>query len=72
MMAYVNVAHSVDGTLRERFSSFFAGLRESRLRRRLYKQTLRELSTLSERELNDLGLHRSMISTVAMQAAYGK
>ncbi len=38
-------------------------------RHRMYRQTVNELSGLSNRELADLGLHRSMIRRVAMQAA---
>ncbi|WIY25534.1 DUF1127 domain-containing protein [Parasedimentitalea psychrophila] len=38
---------------------------------RQYRQTLNELSTLSRRELADLGLNRSMLQTVAHEAAYG-
>ena len=30
-----------------------------------YRETLRELSRLSDRELNDLGIHRSDIAGVA-------
>ncbi len=41
-------------------------------KRRIYRQTVRELSALSTRELNDLGINRSMISRIAMEAAYGK
>ncbi|MEX0307300.1 MAG: DUF1127 domain-containing protein [Ruegeria sp.] len=37
-------------------------------RYRLYRQTVNELSELSNRELADLGLHRSMIRRLAMQA----
>ncbi|GGH30178.1 protein of unknown function [Cribrihabitans marinus] len=37
---------------------------------RLYRQTVNELSELSNRELDDLGLNRSMIRRVAYQAAY--
>ena len=47
-----------------------ASLRERNARRRLYRETLRELGQLSNRELSDLGLHRSMIRRVAWQAAY--
>lgn len=38
-------------------------------RYRMYRQTVNELAGLSDRELADLGLHRSMIRRVAMQAA---
>ncbi|NOD34705.1 MULTISPECIES: DUF1127 domain-containing protein [unclassified Ruegeria] len=38
-------------------------------RYRMYRQTVNELSSLSNRELADLGLHRSIIRRVAMQAA---
>ncbi|WP_424987832.1 DUF1127 domain-containing protein [Microbulbifer sp. S227A] len=37
---------------------------------RVYRETLNELSALSDRELADLGLHRSMLRRVAHQAAY--
>jgi uncharacterized protein YjiS (DUF1127 family) len=34
---------------------------------RLYRRTYWELSQLSSRELNDLGIHRSEIPTIARQ-----
>ncbi len=37
-------------------------------RYRLYRQTVNELSALSNRELADLGMHRSMIRRIALQA----
>ncbi|MGC9370558.1 MAG: DUF1127 domain-containing protein [Paracoccaceae bacterium] len=56
----------------------FEGLRgllrdfqEKRARRRLYRQTVRELSTLNARELADLGIHPTMIQRLAHEAAYG-
>lgn len=39
------------------------------VRYRIYRQTVNELSDLSNRELADLGLHRSMIRRLAQQAA---
>jgi uncharacterized protein YjiS (DUF1127 family) len=38
---------------------------------RLYRRTLAELQSLNGRELADLGLHRSMIKRIALDAAYG-
>ena len=41
-------------------------------RRRVYNKTHAELSQLSTRELDDLGISRSMISRLAYEAAYQK
>lgn len=49
-----------------------ARLRDGWQRRQTYKRTLRELNALTTRELADLGLTRSMLTRVAMEAAYGK
>jgi uncharacterized protein YjiS (DUF1127 family) len=35
----------------------------------VYRETVRELQSLSERELADLGVHRSDIRDIARQAA---
>ncbi|MBU2962805.1 DUF1127 domain-containing protein [Citreicella sp. C3M06] len=51
-------------------ASLFAGFREHMERRKLFRATLRELNALSNRELGDLGLNRSMIRRIAYQAAY--
>lgn len=49
-----------------------ATLREGLARRKVYRQTLAELRSLSDRELGDLGMHRSMLTRIALEAAYGK
>ena len=39
---------------------------------RVYRQTISQLSALSDHNLADLGLHRSGIAGVASTAVYGK
>lgn len=71
-MAYVNGIRRIEIGLAERAAAFLSGLRDNRRRYRVYRQTVNELNALSERELADLGIHRSSISAIAMEAAYGK
>lgn len=52
--------------------SLFARLSDRFGRRRVYNRTYAELSQLSTRELDDLGISRSMISRLSYEAAYGK
>lgn len=71
-MAYVNETRSANAGLADRLAAFVKSLREAARRRAVYRQTLRELNALSTRELADLGIHRAMITRIAMEAAYGK
>ena len=41
-------------------------------RRRVYHATLSELRSLSQRQLEDRGISRNMISRLAAEAAWGK
>ena len=43
---------------------------ELRAKRRLYNQTVRELDSLTDRELKDLGITRGMIRSIAMESHY--
>ncbi len=61
-------AHSV--SLGERLSTTFADFRERWVQYRLYRKTLNELSDLSARELNDLGISRANLRSVAYQSVY--
>ncbi len=57
---------------RSSFSGIFARISEALARRRVYNRTYAELSQLSTRELDDLGISRSMISRLAHEAAERK
>lgn len=71
-MAYMNTSSAAGFGLMDRFASVVKSAKEKLHRRRVYSQTLAELRALSTRELNDLGISRSMITRIALEAAYGK
>lgn len=71
-MAYINNTHSAHISLTDRVTATLKSMRAAMHRRKVYKQTVNELSALSNRELTDLGLSRSMISRVALESTYGK
>lgn len=50
--------------------SWIERIRKSIFDYRLYRKTLEELDSLSDRELNDLGLSRIVLKDVARQAVY--
>jgi uncharacterized protein YjiS (DUF1127 family) len=53
----------------QRMESLMDVLRTQRARRAAFRRTYDELSVLNDRELNDLGISRADISTIARQAA---
>lgn len=55
-----------------RLMTAFERMQENRARAAVYRQTLRELNALTNRDLEDLGINRLMIKSIANQAAYGK
>lgn len=61
--------------LLEAVSSFFHHQRnrlaDAMEKRRVYQQTYHELSSLSDRELADLGIARSSIRMLAQETVYG-
>lgn len=69
-VAHANIAHA-EHSLRGRFMTAIQRMQENRARRAVYRQTVRELSALTARELDDLGISRSMIRSLAQEAAYG-
>ena len=71
-MAYANSIRAAGGSFTDRISSVAKSIRLTLARRRMFGQTLRELSALTDRELSDLGMHRADIRRIAAEAAYGK
>lgn len=58
--------------LRARIERALARWADERARRRVYRETYRELARLTDRELADLGIDRGNIDAVAYEAAYGE
>lgn len=58
--------------LRNRVMTAIERMQENRARRAVYRQTLRELNSLTTRDLDDLGINRSMITRIARDAAFGE
>ena len=62
---------STAGSLRDRVAGRIASARTGYGKWRVYRQTLNELTALTDRDLADLGLHRGEIDRIARDAAYG-
>ena len=71
-MAHIGISRGIEFGLGQRFAGLVEALRDKRRRYGVYRETIRELAELNERDLTDLGIHRSQIRTIAMEAAYGK
>jgi uncharacterized protein YjiS (DUF1127 family) len=71
-MAYMNTSSTAGFGLMDRAANVVKSVKEALRRRRVYNQTVAELRALSTRELSDLAISRSMITRVALEAAYGK
>ena len=66
-MAHATEIFSAHAGIVDRLFATVATWKEAQAKRGLY----RELNELSTRELNDLGIARSEISSIARKAAYG-
>lgn len=71
-MASTDMNTPAASPLRGRIATMIETLRGRWEQYRLFRQTLTELQSLSNRELADLGLNRSMLHSIAVEAAYGK
>jgi uncharacterized protein YjiS (DUF1127 family) len=70
-MAYVTATRSTQISLLSRVLSAKAGIIAALRQRQVYLSTLRELNSLSDRDLADLGIHRAILGDIAHEAAYG-
>ncbi len=72
-MAFAHDTHRAfeGASLLQRIADLRADLAERVAKFRLYRATVNELGSLTDRELHDLGLSHGDIATVARRAAYG-
>ncbi|MDP5307664.1 DUF1127 domain-containing protein [Paracoccus spongiarum] len=70
VIAQAHVAPANAG-LRARLLAAVQRHQENRARNAVYRQTVRELNALTTRDLDDLGINRSMITRIAHEAAWG-
>ncbi|WP_102226178.1 DUF1127 domain-containing protein [Acidimangrovimonas sediminis] len=68
-MATLSATHASAGAHNGRLAHLKSQFGAAMERRRIYKTTMNELRALSDRDLADLGLHRSMIKRIALEAA---
>ncbi len=68
-MAYANDVRSNGFSVFASISALRATLADRLAQRKVYRATVVELSNLSNRELADLGISRSMIKGIALEAA---
>ena len=66
-MAYANTT-----TTAPRTTGLMARLTDALAARKVFRTTMTELQALDNRDLADLGISRSMIRSIAHEAAYGK
>lgn len=57
-------------SLGQRFAALRADWVEKAAKRKVYRTTFKELNALTDRDLSDLGMSRSMIKRIALEAAY--
>lgn len=70
-MAFTDLSRAVGASLLDRLIATASEMRAAYMRWKLYRRTLSALRDLSNRELTDLGLSRSMLRSVATDAVYG-
>lgn len=67
-MAFTTQTHA-SISFADRWANVRAIVADAQANRKKYRTTLSELSDLTDRELADIGINRSMIQRLAMEAA---
>ena len=67
-MSFATDIHSFESGMVNRMRASFDMARRAAATRRVYRTTIDELSSLNQRELDDLGIHRENIRDVAYEA----
>ncbi len=71
-MAYLATRHAPSLSFAARLGEMKSHLTAAIKARRVYQRTFAELNGLSDRELADLGIARSNLRNIALEAAYGR
>jgi uncharacterized protein YjiS (DUF1127 family) len=71
-MATTAFSTAAAAPLRDRLAALVSKIRTQYAQYRMFRTTVAELNSLSNRELSDLGISRSAIPGIATEAAYGK
>ncbi|MGB0799728.1 MAG: DUF1127 domain-containing protein [Planktomarina sp.] len=71
-MATVSEIYFPSRTVMANLTHMFHTMRDNAAKRKVYRDTVRELNALSGRDLADLGIYRGAITSIAMEAAYGR
>lgn len=68
-MTYATQTRTTTGALGARLGGLRSALAGRYAKYKVYRNTMNELSALTDRDLADLGINRSMISSIATEAA---
>ena len=71
-MTYINQDYSLTASIFDRLSNFFGRVAKSLAEARAVQRTYDELDSLSQRELDDLGITKADIARIAFQSVHGK
>lgn len=67
-MVYLTEFGSKKSALTDQITDFWNMVKTGFEMRRMYRRTIQELSSISTRELSVLGIHRSMIRQIPLEA----